>query len=288
MIRNFIYLDSGKLRSYSSQIFEGVTEQVVSHNGFATQKSESQKGPLNSGRLLADIFSQENSSSELKFLEDHAYTLFEDKLFENKSVTDLNIKSGKSDILTSFVRVTGNLTLNDLAASCRMLKNFNDFGEAMWRITNEPMLSNLGGKISSDGEAKKKASEIGLQMHQKVADAAATLLDFGFQGLLEAHVNGPHGLFSAPLKRQFLREPEEMLVHKYSRVTEIDFTILGLITQRGRVAHEEATPPDVKDADGIKEAMRALSLHLRTVENFFSAPSSNEIIIDPIAIFSVL
>jgi hypothetical protein len=125
-------------------------------------------------------------------------------------------------------------------------------------------------------------------MHQKVCDAAGTLLDFGYHDLIEANLTTQNVLFSAPLRREFLRETESLIIHKYSRNTQREFSVLGVVTQQGARRESEPTPPDVKDTDGIKHAMRTLAEHLRVLENQFAAPMPNEIILDPIAIYSEL
>lgn len=284
MIRNFLYLDSEKLRSISSQLFEGVTEQVVLSSGDKDSKEESQKGPINSGRVLADIFAQERSTSELRFLEDHAYTLFEERLVLEKMVDDLSAgEAAKTS--KSFVKITGRLSINDTAVTSLTLKEFNALGEAQWRAVNEQFNSL---KFTPDAEARKKAGEIGLQMNKKFTDSISYLVDFGFKGMLEFSISIADHLFSAPIKRQFLRESEDMLLHKYSRVTQGDFVILGFVTQKGSGEADTEVPPDVADADGIKAAIRAVSLHLRTVEQTFAGPLKNEIVIDPIAVYSII
>ena len=63
--------------------------------------------------------------------------------------------------------------------------------------------------------------------------------------------------------------------------------MLGLITQRGNHQPDEFIIPEITAEGGIKEAMRTLALHLRTVEQAFSGPSPNEIVIDPIALYSL-
>jgi hypothetical protein len=289
MIRNFIYLDSDKLRSFSSQLFEGITEQVVSSRSERNEKNEMQKGPVGSGRLLADIFSQEGSSAELKFLEDHAYTLFEDHLTNHNLIASFASGTNLTRIDKSFVKVTSKLQINDLAITASVVRDFNKFGEAFWRVTNEQMQwSPTGQKIASDGDAKKKAGEAGFQMNQKVSDAAAHLMEFGYKDLIEAHMDIEDGTFSAPLKRTSLREQEWMIIHKYSRLTQAEFTMVGVITQQGGMNAEKIIPPEVSSADGMKHAMRLLANHLRVLENTFSAALSNEVILDPIALYSTL
>lgn len=283
MIRNFIYLDSEKLRSISSQLFEGVTEQIVRQASNTETEQETQKGPVNSGRLVADIFAKESSSSELKFLEDHAYTLLENELMKAEVVDEITSLSTKSNESKKFVKVTGTLSINDTFVTSATLKAFNTIGEAQWRSTNETgeTLKPLG-----DTEARKKAREAGLQINQKWADSLSLLLDYGYDGILEFHIETTTLLFSAPIKRNFLRESERMLLHKYSRVTQTPFTILGIVTQRFDNKASETKIPNVGDVEGMKPAMRALSLNLRQLEQTYIGPTEGEIILDPIAIYS--
>jgi hypothetical protein len=285
LIRNFIYLDSQKLRSISSQLFEGVTEQIVQESGAKEASETQQKGPVNSGRLVADIFAKNNSSSELRFLEDHAYTLLEDKLIESGAVNEYGSGSEAAAPTKNFVKVTGTLAINDTAVSAATLKNFNAIGEAQWRSTNETgqTLKPLG-----DTEARKQARDMGLQLNHKWTDALSRLLEFGYGGLLEFHVQTAGPLFSAPIKREFLRESERMILHKYSRLTQMPFTILGVVTQRYEAGADATEIPDVSDSSGLKVAMRTLSLHMRNLEQTYSGPVEGEVILDPIAVYTVI
>jgi len=69
MIKNFVYLDVEKLHSLSSQIFEGVTEYVLNESSTESESSESQKGPVGSGKILGDILRQGEKTSVKKILE---------------------------------------------------------------------------------------------------------------------------------------------------------------------------------------------------------------------------
>lgn len=289
MIRDFIYSDSEKIKSISSQIFQGLTEQFIFSKEESSSSEESQKGPVGSGRLLGDIFSQVNSSTELKFLEDYAYTLLESKLIEDGLVQEFDSDSYGSSVNKNFIKIQATLRINDLAASSRIVSSFNNVGESLWRVINESMTwSEKGNRVLSDSEARKRAGENGMQLNQKVAESAARVIDFGFGDLIEANMFSKEVLFSAPLKRDFLRDNENMILHKYSRVSQRNFVMLGIVTQKGGVPDSEHDIPDVKDSDGIRAAMRTLMLHLRAMERTFSAPAENEVVLDPVAIYSVL
>ena len=82
MIKSIIYLDEAKMYSMSSQIFEGITEYVLKEVGSTKKNSEEQKGPVGSGRVLADAMKLSERSIEKRFLHDHSLTLFEARLAE--------------------------------------------------------------------------------------------------------------------------------------------------------------------------------------------------------------
>ena len=56
--------------SIFSQIFEGVTESLTNYQGSATEKGEEQKGPVGSGRIMADILKSESGTQEKKYRHD--------------------------------------------------------------------------------------------------------------------------------------------------------------------------------------------------------------------------
>lgn len=70
--------------SISSQLFEGLTEYVLSGKKSEYAKSEEQKGKILSGNLMGEILVKEQSSTEKKYLHDYAYNLFENKFNSSK------------------------------------------------------------------------------------------------------------------------------------------------------------------------------------------------------------
>lgn len=110
MIKNFIYLDEYKMYSLSSQIFEGITEYLVSTNYKEEENNDKQKGGFASGRILADIIKDGSKTEERKYLHDYSYTLFEKYLIENNKVADINSLDSDVNIVdtcinTSFIKI---------------------------------------------------------------------------------------------------------------------------------------------------------------------------------------
>ena len=91
-----------------------------------------------------------------------------------------------------------------------------------------------------------------------------------------------NSVFASILNREFLKENEESLIAKYSRRTEVEFSIVGLLTQCGG---EKA----MIDSDAPEESIKKASLNITSIisnlEDTFNGRLRNEYIIDPIAIY---
>jgi hypothetical protein len=309
MIKNFIYLDEEKMYSLSSQLFEGVTEYVLNESYSENENSEEQKGPVGSGRILGDILRNSERNTEKKFLNDYSYTIFEKKLLEDKRVltvhgNDVEIEDAYQD--KSFIKITSKAIFNDIKSINATLKNFNKIGKAIAHITNFKVIteikdslekaiqntkdrnqkSKLHARYKSITNINKLATDSGLQQDQSFLDDLSFVLTYGFQDQLEVQMNPSKTIFSANLNRSFLREPEELVIRKYSRKTEVDFTLFGIITQYQREKLEDIE--EKEEFGSIKEALINLVSHLSNVEATFTGRLSNEIIVDPIALYTEL
>lgn len=315
-VKSFMYLDEYKMYSISSQIFEGLTEYVINHSKNSNQDLESQEGPTGSGKILADIISRESSVEERKFLHDYSYNLFEEKLLEEKKVLQID-----SEIITEalpklnnyeFIKVKGRLLFSDVKLINETLDGFNELGEALVYITNFPNLDELKQQSSNilsqtknrDNKAFTKqaskrlddlsavAKQLGMNMDQGFLDRLRFVLNYGYKDQLEAKVYLSTSieetyLFSAPLKRIFLKEEEHLIVSKFSRYSEKEFVIFGMITQNtgsqsALPVKENASPED------MKQAISQLVLGILNLEKQFTGKIENEIMIDPIAVYREL
>lgn len=312
MIKNFIYLDDEKMYSLSSQIFEGVTEYVLNENLSESENTESQKGPVGSGKILGDILRQVDKKTEKKFLSDFSYTLFEKKLLDDDNVIEANedflieeLRSKAGSI--SFIKVTAKAVFNDMKLIKETLKNFNSVGLALTHVTKFNEINEVNIRLENakliakdrnqqsklthqDKSITKKIEQLsksdGLHYDQKFLDDLAFILNFGFQDQLEIQMQLTDSIISANLKRECLRESEELIIKKYSRQSECSFVMFGIITQYKR---EQLDGIEEKnDYLSIKEALMNMVTGLTNVEEVFIGRLSNEVIIDPIAIYTEL
>lgn len=316
-LRSFLYLDNYKMYSISSQLFEGLTEYILRTETSTLKEEEKQKGPVFSGKVLADIIETNSNQTEKKFLHDFSYNLFEEKLISEGKVLEISSASVDNDLEKlsdfSFFKITGNIIFNDVKELEKTMSQFNQTGEAIGYISyseeykNE--LAELQQSVKGVKDRNKKANlnnfiknkatfnsflkEKGLNIDEIYLKHLGYLLSYGYHQQLEVQIpmlkNGRDFiLFSAQLDRRNLKENEQMLIKKYSRETEQQFTLFGILTQK--LDHESkesifAKFADAKDNPSMKEAISNVVKHMASVENSFIGKSDYEFVIDPIALY---
>jgi hypothetical protein len=185
-----------------------------------------------------------------------------------------------------------------------LFKDFNNLGEA---ITCLGMYQDIQDNSSSkDNKNKKGFAEIhntkdkkkrvleesikqNLHYDQYLLDSLSTLIDYSFGNILEIHQNINNTTYSAVLKEEFLREDKETLVRKYSRKTEKQLVVCGLITQSSQQVPDFSGIEEfnqAKSMDQMKELLMIFVDVLTTVEHHLSGRLSNEVVIDPIAVYA--
>ena len=310
-IKNFIYIDEYRMYSISSQIFEGVTEHIVSHRETQADSSEQQKGPVGSGRVLADIIKSGFGTQEKKYLHDYSYKLFEDYLITADKILNIDASNVNDAILKidtrSFVKVRAKATFNDINMIKSTLEKFNEIGEAISYVANfknideaRKQLQALENQIKDGNEKTRlrhKMKELeaktktALIQDKTFLDKTRLLLEYGFQDQFEVQMKIDKHLFSADLKRQYLRENEHLLVRKYSRHAEKEFVLFGTVAQSSKQPKETIVEDVAEDAEPtphMKNALKNILDALSGMESTFTGRLNNEIIIDPIAIYCEL
>lgn len=288
MIKNFIYLDSEKLYSFASQIFEGVSENRVHEESKSKEEAEEQKGPIGSGNIIGDLIKNSNKTTEIKVIHDYLYTMFEKHLNELQKIIELPYKETSKIIDLKiikerpFIKITSRVKFNDIKAIQQTIKNFNNIGVALHYVTSFSEIMPSQKNISQK-DLINLAKSAGLQQDQKFLEYLSFLLNYGYQDKLELQFHANEKIFSTSLKREFLREKEDLLIMKYSRNTEVEFTALGIVTQSQKT---EAIKASENSINSMKFATMAFLERLSSVEESFSGIMENEVIFDPIAIYT--
>ncbi|MBU3027584.1 DUF6414 family protein [Zobellia galactanivorans] len=319
-LRSFVYLDNYKMYSISSQLFEGLTEYIVKTNNEKKTEEESQKGPLGSGRLLADIIEKDTNQTEKKFLHDYSYNLFEDTLKAENRVLEIDLDNINENIEKinefSFVKVSGNVVFNDLKIIEDTIRNFNDIGgafgyitqkaahdeevkklkETVKDVTDRNQKAKINSIIKSKTNFKKQLKESGLNLEEDYIKNLAYILDYGYNQQFEVQIpiraeDDSYHLFSAQLKRENLKDDEYSIIKKYSRESEKKFVLFGILTQTLTSKEKEGIFSELKakadDSDDVimKEALMNVVSQLTSLEKTFTGKLDYEFVIDPISLY---
>ncbi len=319
-IKSFIYLDEYKMYSISSQIFEGLTEYSIDYQQSTSREDQTQSGPFASGRMLGRILGSQSGIEEKRFLHDYAYTLFERHLRDQDRVCSISsdsIDDVRDDISgVGFVAIRGRVAFNDMKALKGLISGFNDVGEALAGVIHFDEIGKVRKALEKQEAVTKDrnqrarlrqrrkqlrdlsalAAELGLQQEPQLLKQLAFLLDYGFQDQFEVRMRTGSCSFSSNLKREYLREDEELLVRKYSRFPDKTFVLFGTIAQgASETASDTSEQTDLDNGESggegiehMKEAVMQLVEALANVEQTFSGKLSSEIIVDPIALYCEL
>jgi len=303
--------------SISSQLFEGLTEYIVKTESKTQKEEESQKGPIGSGRVLADIIEKNTNETEKKFLHDYSYNLFEQALIDDGRVLEISKENYEQNIKTldnfSFVKIIGNVIFNDIKEVEKSMSQFNQTGEALGYLTYKEeykeLISEIENNIADIKDRNKKShfnnllknkasfkkylQEKSLHLDEDFLKNISYLLNYGYHQQFEVQVpivteNGDLNVFSAQLERNNLNENENIMIKKYSRETEREFTLFGILTQKlTRDKKREIFDQFRNQNDNLsmKEAITNIVVQLGNVEHSFSGKSDNEFIVDPIALY---
>lgn len=296
-IKNFIYLDEYKMYSISAQIFEGITEYLMNYKGGSIEEEDQQEGEIDSGRLMSDILKFESSTQEKKYLHDYAYILFEKHLADSNRLLSIhkgNLETSKEKIRgASFVKITSKVVFEDIKKVKSVIEKFNELGEALVYMDHFEKMENSDLKLNRSKKSgvsknfiRNLAKEQGLYLDSDFLEKLALILDFGLQDQFKLLMNIDQYSFEADCNRKYFRDEEFSLIRKYSRFPQIEFVLVGIITQR--VGEPEKHYSQSSGSDSIKENIKFMTHALSDIESEFSGKLENDIIIDPIAIYSEL
>ena len=331
-IKSFFYLDEYKMYSISSQIFEGVTEHLTNFASSSEEESKNQSGPFGSGRVIAEILRSESASHERKYLHDFSYTLFERYLHNESKVLSIS-RDNIGEVINliddaAFVVVRSKAIFNDMRIITSILDSYNKMGAALTYVTNIDAFDQGGNGAAVSGRSqgdrnrqartrqRQQALETTLQATAKAANLYMDpaflghlkyLLEYGFHENFEVKMPVSGFTFSANLRREYIREDEQLFVTKYSRFSEKEFVLFGVVAQCSNLYAEEGeddpqgtTPGYLSGAEEnegnsqeatpvhMKEAVMTMVGALSNFEATYSGRMPREIIIDPIAIYREL
>ncbi|GBF52074.1 hypothetical protein LPTSP4_36120 [Leptospira ryugenii] len=318
-IRSFLYLDEYKLFSFSSQLFSGMTDYILSSDQQISSKTQTQTSQFFSGRSIGEIATMEKGKMERKFLHDFAYTLFEEQIVSMERLLTVDATNSNTAISSfrgkTFIKVTGTAKFLDSKFLSSVIEDFNKVGEALTYVSTHDsrqeivkrvdeeakqtkdrnQIARLKAQLQYLADARRLAKENNLYQDPQFLENIKYLLNFGYRDILELRILLPDILFSTIVNREYLRESENALIKKYALKTEKPLTLVGIITQSESETIEEVQDRIDREVDSendddevIKQVLEKILNAFSGVEAHFSGRLKNEIIIDPIAIYHEL
>ncbi len=308
-IKSFIYLDNEKMYSLSSQLFEGLVERFIESELTEKSEEEKQKGPIGSGNYLADMLKLQKERKEDKFLHDYLYTKFEKELFEKEKIIDVNLDCPENLSPFKIIKVKGRMIFNDANEIIKTIREFNNLGETISYMhlfsekqqleqqvkeevnqikdRNQKVKTMQKKSSAIKNQIKQYAKENGLNLDAEFLKKLEYALKFGLDDMLEIQLQFADITFSSVLNRNFLKEPEKLLVYKLSRYTEREVTLIGIVTQGNDYELKSKDEDEEVDSGepSFKQAFRNMVDKLIDVENVFIGKSIGEVIVDPIAVY---
>jgi len=295
-IRDFIYLDTERLKSIIAQIEQGLI------NGSSQLKSNNKEITAKAGGSLFGLLKAaggakyvlQNQTTETKTLHDNIYNKVETALLSNdllltipgniqmKSIIDSGFDSMVSD--TSFILGKGKVNINDFIRMRLMLEKFNDLGKfiAQCGVSSLPITTPKHLK----NQALKKAQDK-MTLDKSTIDGFKLFFDLFYKDRVVIKMlpfeDYPDFRLVGNLKTDFLRENISSIIYKYGTAPVSEWTIFAQVASippKGRSKIENK----IGGAD-IEVALQQMFNAFREVELLAQSVVYPEIAITPIAIY---
>lgn len=299
-LKDFIYLDIDRVRSFTSQLFEGIPETSDSKNG----KEQDIKGKFKGGvPLLASggvegglLLRQEKT--ETKSLQHYIYVLFENKLNDLKKLKVLNEKFDEKDWFegivrkglkeSEFIKITANVKIFDYEYLDNAFKMVKELPETVAELT-----SMSSTKERRKQKKKEMLKEMGAQDWDSTIKSISKFIDTMYKGIISLKIY-PVGTDSAPyllgrLNKNYLQYDRETLLFQYGTEPNQEWTIVGQIStipdEKGITVEE----PQLKEGYNMldMENMMEYILKLMVTTGLKFSVSYPSIGIIPLAIYRV-
>lgn len=240
-LKDFIYLDIDRIRSFTSQLFEGIPEAIDSKNGREQDIKGKVKGGvplLISGGLEGSLlFRQEKT--ETKSLQHYIYVLFENKLNDLEKLNVLNEKFGEKDWVdgivrkglkeTDFIKITANVKIFDYEYLDNVFKMIKELPDTLAELVSMNLTKDKRKQVKRD-----MLKEMGVHDWSNTLNSISKFINMMYKGIISLKIY-PAGTDSIPyllgrLNKNYLQYDRENLLFQYGTEPNQMWTIVGQIS----------------------------------------------------------
>lgn len=240
-LKDFIYMDIDRIRSFTSQLYEGIPESIDSKNGNEQDIKGNVKGsvPFLGGGGVEGGLLFRKETTETKSLQNYIYTLFENKLSNLEKLKVLNEMFGeeewdngivRNDLKeTDFIKITANVKIFDYEYLDNTFKMIKELPEIIAE------LSLMNSKKSERKQAKKQMQkEMGVLDWSNIINPMSEFINTMYKGIISLKIY-PAGTDSTPyllgrLNKKYLQYDRENLLFQYGTEPNQKWTIVGQIS----------------------------------------------------------
>ena len=248
-IRDYIYLDIERARSFYSQLKGGLLESFIKGtetNEESSNRTRGRRESIEQKALLGTTHEATHILHDFMFTE--IETHLKDSIQEVVRVDDMQCLAPGD-----YLRVRGRAQIDDSERLLGILKDFNELHayiemadeleniqKEIWDLQNRIDFENLKkaeiDKLSKQVESLKPPARFRKE-HQGVPDLTAEMLGLWFRllytGVFEIRISPdrlPDVVFRSIIDRSYLREDPALLYAKHSTRTQAIWTMVGQVT----------------------------------------------------------
>jgi len=290
-IRDFIYLDSGRMYSLYSQVFEGVADHVARtfFNRYATNNTAKK---LASGQTANSSTEETLTEIESKIMYDNLYSKLEEKLLPAIKVVDCESQElTMKEINNTFIfKIIGKAYIHDYTRLTEFMGKFNKLGE----IIATSIYDDLSESAKKTTSIKNIVSTQGLSQDKKLLENLKFVSEFfnnnSFEVMVLPEIKDSDIAFKGVLKREFLRVDENRLRHLYSNQPSMPWVMVGQLTfvqtEEEENSNQDVNIDEANDERSISDSYINMINASTNVESVFSnSKNYKKIHIAPIAIY---
>ena len=298
VIRDFIFLDTERLKSIIAQIEKGLldsTSQTTSGNKNIT--SEVGGSLFHLLKVAGGVnYVLHNQTTETKTLHDNIYNRVEEALIENNLLTSLpgniNIDNISEDKITSiinnnsFILAKGRVVINDYTRARLIFENMNEIA----RFIVNSRAQSLPAETSKQKRHKKqeiKQSLDAITLDKEFLKGLMKFFDIFYKDriVIKVHpfVNSQYFHLVGNIKSEFLREDISSIIYKYGTAPVSEWSIFAQVAS---IPPKNRAPiSNMFDNTALDSALNQMFDALRGIEMVAESVTYPEIAITPIAIY---
>lgn len=277
-LKDFIYMDIDRIRSFTSQLYEGIPESIDSKNGKEQDIKGSVKGsvPLLGGGGVEGGLLFRKETTETKSLQNYIYTLFENKLSDLEKLKILDEKFDeeewgngivRNDLKeTDFIKITANVKIFDY----EYLDNTFNMIKELPNIIAEMSLMNLN-KNQRKQAKKEKLKEMGVLDWSYIINSMSEFINTMYKGIISLKIY-PAGTDCTPyllgrLNKKYLQYDRENLLFQYGTEPNQMWTIVGQISSIPDEMDVIAKEPQLGDEYNMMDMENMMEYLLKLMVN---------------------